>query len=404
MSSRKLQNLFRSHLNYLDSTPQPLKNRKAISAIAFCRTPDMGTSYFTCDKQHKPIEQFHACRNRSCYLCALKSKQDWIEKQKSRLLNVPHFHVIFTLPHDYLPLWRYNQALFASFLFRASKETLLELMADSQYHGVLPGLMMVLHSWGRQLTLHPHTHCLITAGGVNTANQWQESKPFLLPIHVVKSLYRGKMQAFLKQAMAQKILVLPPDMTPDDFYRVYQLTFKKAWCVRIENRYDHGAGVMLYLSRYIKGGPVSPEQITFDGAQQVVLRYLDHRDSRVKTLKLSCKVLLKRILEHVPPIGFHTVRHYGLYAASCCKRNLRSVKEIGTLLHTQLGAGENLRNMLLSCKTCGGAVHLVHRSWKKRSKAFSINRETSEIPFVQQGDQGEFAGVPIGKIGAFSSA
>ncbi len=161
MSNRKLQNLFRSHLDYLDSTPQPLKNRKAISAIAFCRTPEMGTSYFTCNHQHKPIEQFHACRNRSCYVCSLKSKQDWIEKQKVRLLNVPHFHVIFTLPHEYLSLWRYNQALFASILFKASKETLLELIADTHYHGLLPGLMIALHTWGRQLTLHPHTHCLI---------------------------------------------------------------------------------------------------------------------------------------------------------------------------------------------------------------------------------------------------
>jgi hypothetical protein len=174
--------------------------------------------------------------------------------------------------------------------------------------------------------------------------------------------------------------------------------------VRIEDRYDHGAGVMLYLSRYIKGGPVSPEQITFGENQQVVLRYLDHRDSRNKALKLSCKALLKRILVHVPPIGLHTVRHYGLYAASCTKRKLRSVIDIGTLSHAQLGAGEKLRNMILSCKTCGGVVHLVYRSWNKHSKAFSINRETSEIPFVQQGDQGEFAPVPIGKIGVFSSA
>jgi len=404
MVNRTLQNLFRSHLPYLDSIPQPLKNRKAISAIAFCRTPDMGTSYFTCEKHHKPLEQHHSCRNRSCYLCALKTKQDWIEKQKERLLNVPHFHVIFTLPHEYLSLWRYNHSLFASILFKASKETLLELMADPHYHGVLPGLMIALHSWGRQLSLHPHTHCLVTAGGVNASKQWQDSTPFLLPIRVVKSFYRGKVQGFIRQAFKDKVLVLPPDMTRLQFNQLYQQAYQKQWSVRIEDRYEHGKGVMLYLSRYLKGGPVSPEQLRFNSKQGVALRYLDHRDHRLKEINLSCKELLRRILDHVPPIGLHTVRHYGLYAACCKFRQLSSVKEKGTLLKASLSTGEMLRNMLLCCKTCGGGVHLIYRSWRKHSKAFSINRRTSEIPFVQQGDQGEFAPVPIGKIGVFSSA
>ena len=273
MTNRTLQNLFRSYLSYLDSIPQPLKNRKAISAIAFCRTPDMGTSYFSCDQHHEPIKQYHSCRNRSCYLCALKAKQDWIEKQKSRLLNVPHFHVIFTLPHEYLPLWRYNQALFASILFKASKETLLELIADKKYHGLVPGLMIALHTWGRQLTLHPHTHCLITAGGVNDIKQWQDITSFLLPIRVVKSFYRGKVQDFIKQAVKERTLVLPPDMTVDQFKQLCQRTYQKQWSVRIEQRYEHGKGVMLYLSRYLKGGPVSPEQLRFNPNRGVTLRF-----------------------------------------------------------------------------------------------------------------------------------
>jgi len=404
MSDRKLQNLFKSHLNYLDSIPQPLKNRKAISAISYCRTPDMGTSYFTCKEQHKPIEQYHSCRNRSCYLCALKAKQDWIEKQKTRLLNVPHFHVIFTLPHEYLSLWRYNRSLFASILFKASKETLLELVEDKKYQGLTPGLMIALHTWGRQLTLHPHTHCLITAGGVNASKQWQDIKQFLLPVRVVKALYRGKVQALLKQAFNAQTLTLPPDMERVDFNRLYQKTYRKEWSVRIEERYEHGKGVMLYLSRYLKGGPVTPEQIGYAPKKGLVLRYLDHRDKRIKHLNLSSKELIKRILEHVPPIGIHTVRHYGIYAASSKNRQLDVVKVKGTLANAQIGAGEKLRDMILSCKTCGGAMHLTHRSWRKTSKAFSINRASNAPDFVQPDDEAEFANVTVGKIRDFSSS
>src|SRR5690554_2297343 len=164
MPDRTIQRLFLSCQSALDASPQPLKNRQAISAITQCRTRDLGVSFYACPEGHGRWEHCHSCRHRSCYLCAQKRRLEWIEAQKQRLLDVPHFHVIFTLPHEYLSLWRYNEALFARLLFRASQESLQELLADPKYGRVRPGILMTLHTWGRQLTLHPHTHCLVTAG------------------------------------------------------------------------------------------------------------------------------------------------------------------------------------------------------------------------------------------------
>jgi len=61
-------------------------------------------------------------------------------------------------------------------------------MNDSKYHGVTPGILMVLHTWGRPLPLHPHTHCLVTGGGLTKNGEWQDSGDYLLPIRVVKAL------------------------------------------------------------------------------------------------------------------------------------------------------------------------------------------------------------------------
>ena len=106
----------------------------------------------------------------------------------------------------------------------------------------------------------------------------------------------------------------------------------------------------------------------------------------MKQLNLNSKELLKRILEHVSPIGLHTVRHYGLYAASNKNRKLNAVTEKGTLKNSTVGTGEKLRDMILCCKTCGGVVHLTHRVWKKTSKAFSINRASTVPTFAQPDD------------------
>src|SRR5690554_6610453 len=138
MPDRTIQRLFLSCQSALDASPQPLKNRQAISAITQCRTRDLGVSFYACPEGHGRWEHCHSCRHRSCYLCAQKRRLEWIEAQKQRLLDVPHFHVIFTLPHEYLSLWRYNEALFARLLFRASQESLQELLADPKYGRVRP--------------------------------------------------------------------------------------------------------------------------------------------------------------------------------------------------------------------------------------------------------------------------
>lgn len=163
MSDRLIQKIFQSQYSRLADSKQPLKNIKAIDALAYCRTPEVGSTYYQCEEKHKAIEVHHSCRNRSCYLCAQKSRIEWIDRQRDRLFNCSHFHVIFTLPHEYLALWRYNERFFSALLFRASQETLVSLMRDKKYHGITPGIMTALHTWGRQLTLHPHVHCLVTA-------------------------------------------------------------------------------------------------------------------------------------------------------------------------------------------------------------------------------------------------
>ena len=392
-SSRYLiQNIFKSYAGYLQTCNHPLKNIKAIHAITHCRTSTLGVSYFSCEHQHTPIEQYHSCRHRSCFLCAQKSRRDWIERQRERLFDTAHFHVVFTLPHEYLNIWRYNSALFTRLIFKASRETLTDLMGDKKYHDVTPGILMALHTWGRQLTLHPHTHCLVTAGGLTPRGDWKNIDDYLLPIRVVKSLYRGKMQSFIRQAWKSGELSLPPDISEEDFSRAYKQAYAKAWSVRIEERYDHGKGVMLYLARYFKGGPINPAQITDCTHRAIAFRYLDHRDKQVKTLHLRPEDFLKRLLDHVPATGVHTVRHYGLYASSNKARRLHCGRLLGDLSETK-AIGLTTATMLLFCKVCGGVARHTHSLWRRHAKGNSFNKERAG-GFVQQDDEHDIASAP----------
>ncbi len=375
MSERLIQNIFLAHAAYLDNTPQPLKNRKAIYALQHCRTKEMGESVYSCKDQHESITIQHSCRHRSCYLCAQKKRIEWIESQRKRLFNIPHFHVVFTLPHEYLNLWRFNEALFTSLIFKASKETLMELMGDSKYHGVTPGVLMALHTRGRKLDLHPHTHCLVTAGGLNKSGAWKGIDKFLLPVRVMKALYRGKFQSMLMEAFESGDLVLPGDLDKHQFKVLYKTAYKKTWCVHVEERYEHGKGVMLYLARYLKGGPLNPKQITRCDSKSVSFNYKDHRTQRIEQLELKREDFFKRLLTHVPAEGKHTVRFYGLYSTASKNRRERCIKELGNIEDDRNTPVLSIKDMLPYCSKCGSLAYLRYRIWKGARKGNSINKE-----------------------------
>lgn len=389
---RLLQNLFRSHHNSLTKSRLPLHQCKAIESIIACRSGALGTSYYECESGHGLHKQHHSCRHRSCYLCAQRSKHVWIEKQKRRLLDCPHFHMVFTVPSEYRVLWQYNQAWFAQALFTSAQQTVLTLMQDKQYHGVTPGLLLALHTWGRQLNLHPHIHALVTAGGLDSANQWHDTGDYLLPIRVLKSLYRGKLQGLLKTAFEAGEIHLPPSISDAEFYRLHRTVYRKEWSVRVEEQYRHGKGVVLYLSRYMKGGPINPKQIIRCDARGVSFTYTDHRNYRRKILTFKPLAFMRRLLLHVPAPGTHTVRHYGLYGGAA-----REKRNICRQLWGDLGgiesapASQDKSMVEFQCRTCHRVMVRRFRWYPAgSSKGNSIIRKT--VPeVVQQGVEEDHA-------------
>jgi len=325
-STKYLQNLFKSRFtDYRVRHPQPLKNIKAAEAIMNCRQVEKGSTTYHCPRGHDSVEIPHSCKHRSCPRCASSSINDWVDLQKERLLPCAHYHLVFTLPHDYLDLWLYNRHWFIQTQFEVCREVLMELLGDKKYLGVKPGIMMALHTWGRQLNLHPHIHVLVTGGGLDSSGQWRPvENDFLLPVRVVKALYRGKFQHRIKQAFKEKTLTLPPNESEQTLQWRIKRMYKKEWSVRIQEKYTHGKGVLLYLSRYLKGGPIKAEQIQTLDERQITFSYLDHREKRKKRLNLSLDEFMRRILMHVPEPRIHTVRHYGLYASQAEAARQRS--------------------------------------------------------------------------------
>ena len=190
--------------------------------------------------------------------------------------------------------------------------------------GAQPGILAALHTWSQTLVLHPHVHCLVTGGGLTPDGQWEAVRHgFLLPARVVMAVFRGKMLEAIRQALARgdagaarghaaAAVPQPPEPPgPSDA--------RRKWNVRIMERYRHGAGVVTYLARYLRGGPIKNARlVAWDGARVTFTcrarqEEADGGASSAPRMTLPVADFLQRWLLHVPVPQTRVVRSYGLY-------------------------------------------------------------------------------------------
>jgi hypothetical protein len=322
-----LQTIFQDAFPAYEQThPLPAHVRRAARAVMQCRTAALGGHVQACPDGHMARIWYNSCRHRACPQCAYLQTERWLALQQARLLACDYYHVIFTLPHDLNPLWLANVSVMTTLLFQAVHDTLRTLLADPKYLGAQPGLIAALHTWSQTLMLHPHVHCLVTGGGLTSDGHWKAVRHgFLLPARVVMAVFRGKLLAAIRQAWRRGVLALPEALRPQQLLNLLHRLghpCKTRWNVRIMERYAHGVGVVTYLARYLRGGPLKNARlVAYDGVR-VTFTYrarqedADAGPASPQRMTLPVADFLQRWLLHVPVPQTRTVRCYGLYHAT----------------------------------------------------------------------------------------
>lgn len=321
----------------------------------------------------------------------------WLEQQQARLLHCAHRHIIFTIAHELHPLWYSAQAQMTEVLFASVRETLLTLCRDPQHLGAEPGFVCALHTWGRSLSLHPHIHCLVSEGGADANQHWRNPRrTCFLPARVVMALFRGKILGKLRQLIRSGKLPIPSAWSQQQALNLCNRLGRKKWNVHLRERYQHGNGVVKYLARYLRGGPLNNRQLTHLSDIQVRFRYVPHSDParRVAEMQLTPQAFLQRYLQHVPLQGKPSVRHYGCYASG--KRRLLNTlraqfdqapvtppaKLTWQRFMQSFGAAATMPN----CPLCGAPVRLAEAvprpARRPRSLDPSIGRPSLPCPLA----------------------
>lgn len=308
-----------------------------LKAIRCCRTSALGGHIDACPRCDERAISYNSCRNRHCPKCQAQARQRWLAAREQEVLDTPYFHVVFTLPHALQRLCERNPKVLYNLLFHASAQTLLEVAANPKHLGAKIGFLSILHTWGQNLTTHPHVHCVIPGGGLSLDRErWVSPKyAFFLPVKALNRVFRGKFVDGLRRAYKHDKLQLGGSLEtlkePKNFGAFLRILFRKKWVVYAKPAFGGASQVLRYLGRYTHRVAISNHRLlAFDG-ERVTFRWKDYANgNRQRTMTLSAAEFLRRFVQHVLPRGFVRIRQFGLLANRCRKGLLALARRLLT--------------------------------------------------------------------------
>jgi Putative transposase/Transposase zinc-binding domain len=308
---RLLQKLAPDYRQRLDSA-MPERHRQVLKKILACRTPALGGQLFQCPQCSGFHYRYHSCNDRHCPQCGQADADEWLQRQRARLLlPVPYFLVTFTVPEALRLFLRSHQQLGLDLLFACSAQALQDLAANPRHLGAQLGLLGVLHTWSRTLVYHPHIHYLVPGGGLTAdGRRWVAARNhFLLPVKALGAHCRTLFQKRLQKEQ------------PELFVQVPAQVWQRHW--NVDSRpAGTGENALRYLARYVFKTATANRKVELLPAGRVRWRYRESRSGRPAAITLAALDFLSRFLQHILPRGFARVRTFGwLHPAAKVRAN-----------------------------------------------------------------------------------
>ena len=290
----------------------PARHRRVFQKILACRTPAFGGQLFQCPDCPGFHYRYHSCNDRHCPQCGQTDADDWLQRQRERLLlPVPYFLVTFTVPEELRRFIRSHPQIGLDLLFAASAQALQDLAANPRRLGAQLGMLGVLHTWSRTLIFHPHIHYLVPGGGLSRdGRSWVSARrQFLLHHRALGDHCRLLFKTRLFKDHPQLFASVPANV------------WKRHWNVGCQAA-GSGENALRYLSRYVFKTATNNRILRRLPDGKVRWPYRDSKTGRHTSIPLDPLDFMARFLQHILPRGFARVRTFGwLHPAARLRAN-----------------------------------------------------------------------------------
>lgn len=385
----EIADILNSHAEeYIKEKNLPYHVLRVIDDIRKCRTEKNGVHISKCNHCGYSQIDYNSCRNRHCPKCQWQAREEWVEKRKQELLPVEYYHVVFTVPEQINNIFLKNQSIMYNILFKSTSETLLTLSKDPKWVGGETGFISILHTWGQNLSFHPHIHNIVTGGGLSEdESKWISCrKGFFIRVEVMSSMFKKKFIDTLERAYHKGELKFYGNIkeyeNPKAFYELILTLRNKEWVVYSKPPFGGPEKVLEYIGRYTHRVAISNSRIkSFEGGK-VTFSWRDYKDgNKKKDMTLEAKEFIKRFLLHILPKGLVKIRYYGIWGnhnkngkLKICQELLKDEARNEYLINRKEELKEIKKNI---CKCCAEGSMVVlkvirckrHPPFKKPHKA-----------------------------------
>lgn len=281
---------------------------RTLDAIRRCRTASLGGHVDLCTSCGHVRISYNSCRNRHCPKCQQIQREKWIQAREAELIPTTYFHVVFTLPEALNRLCLFEPAKIYNLLFSTAWSVMKSFAADPKHLGAQTGMIAILHTWGQNLSLHPHLHCIVPGGGITKTGYWKQTRgdgEFLFPVKAMSTVFRARFVRGLRN------LIKGMDRS------FYDALFKTNWVVYAKDAFGGPKPVIEYLGRYTHKIAISNHRLLNITNDAVTFTYKDYRQQGIrKVMRLNPLEFIRRFSLHILPKGFVRIRHYGMLSSS----------------------------------------------------------------------------------------
>lgn len=321
---------------------------RTLRAIKICRNAELGGHIDRCDHCGHEVISYNYCRNRHCPKCQSLAKAGLLEAREAELLSAHYFHVVFTIPKTLNQILLQNKREVYDILFKAVAKTLITIAADPKHLGAKIGFMAIIHTWGQNLLLHPHIHCLIPGGGLShDENRWIGcQKKFFLPVRVLSHLFRRFFLDSLTKTFNQDRLKFYGKTThfsnSELFSKLIEKSFNPEWVVYAKPPFAGAKKILDYLGCYTHSIAISNNRLLRLEDGKVTFTWRNYqKGNKLHTMTLQAEEFIRRFLLHVFPPGFMRIRYFGFLSN---RQRARKLNHCRDLLH-QRPAKSTLKSM-----------------------------------------------------------
>lgn len=313
--------------------PQVIKNGvrpvviKEVNKMISCGTLDAGFEVFECPNCHQSSIICYTCKSRFCNSCGVRYAQARAASISKSALDVPHRHVVFTIDSRLRSFFQKDRILLNA-LFDAAQDTLMYTFAKmvSKKKKLVPGFILTLHTFGRDLKWNPHIHCLLTEGGIDVDDNY-------IPISYIN--YEVLRKSFMKQLLDKMKEFYSNDPVN---LRIIKSLIDQLYTEDSNGFYIHAPkmktkngkdATINYIIRYT-GRPAMAQSriISYDYSKKMVHYYYeDHKTNERIDVEENVIDFMKKLVIHIPEKQFKMIRYYGIYA-TCDHKRKPKVKQM----------------------------------------------------------------------------